>query len=466
MIKNIFGNANNRPAAPILPKRADGKTATEKKSTRGDPTALDAIDALAPYNSDQGRLLRRAMALIEEKNWEQALPLLQYLVDPRDPQGRRSKRSDSLFRSENGKWISVVSEANRLLSGFPSQWLKQLQLEVGAEAKRELSDAQTRGDIFVVAEIATRFFHTAAGQQAANLLGSYHFDRGEFERASYWFKQLMQVNAPLTKNRQWQVRGAFAFRRSGETAAVERVLGEVASVGKTLELGGRRVDLKIWLEKEAVPVSLTQPRLTDWPMFMGTAGHTGSAVGGDPLLLPRWTSPTTHRRPLEERISNLMQDLADQKRAILPAAFPLMIDGKVFFRTLRGVQVVDADSGKLMWETREGISAERLLSGEKPQQPQYAEQMIFVGGNFLSSGSAVNSGSQVDQQPLTSLLYRDGLNGILSSDGERLFVIEDHALLPTATSRNYGAWGGGATRNDPYRRDWSSNRISAYQLEG
>jgi outer membrane protein assembly factor BamB len=466
LIKNIFGNANNRPAAPILPKRAAGGVASEKKPTRGDPTALDAIDALAPYNPDQGRLLRRAMALIEEEKWEQALPLLQYLVDPRDPQGRRRERSDSLFRLEKEKWVSVVSEANRLLSGFPTEWLKQLQLEVGAEAKRELSDAQTRGDIFVIAEIATRFFHTTAGQQAANLLGSYHFDRGEFERASHWFKQLMQVNAPLTKNRHWQVRGAFAFRRSGETAAVERMLGEVASVGKTLDLGGVRLDPKVWLEKEAAPVTLITPRLTEWPMFMGTAGHTGSAVGGEPLLLPRWMSPTTHRRPLEERISILMQDLADQQRATLPAAFPLMIDGKVIFRTLRGVHVVDADSGKFLWETREGISAERLLSGEKPQQPQYSNQMMFAGGGMVwSSGSPVSSGLQVDQQPLTSLLYRDGLNGILSSDGERLFVIEDHAILPIVTSRNYSPFGSSTTRNDPYRRDWSSNRISAYQLD-
>ena len=81
--------------------------------------------------------------------------------------------------------------------------------------------------------------------------------------------------------------------------------------------------------------------------------------------------------------------------------------------------------------------------------------MFVQGGLVRTSGS---SGSQVDQQPLTSLLYRDGLNGILSSDGERLFVIEDHALLPTQVNRNYGAWGCSVTRNDPYRRDWSSNR--------
>jgi outer membrane protein assembly factor BamB len=471
LIKNIFGKSNNRPVAPIIPRRAGGKPANAKKPTRGDPTGLDAIDALAPYNPDQGRLLRRATVLIEEKNWKQALPLLKYLVDPRDPQGRRRERSDSLFRTEKGKWVSVVSKANRLLSGFPAEWLERLRLEVGAEAKQELLDAQSRGDIVAIAKIATRFFHTPAGQQAANLLGSYHFDRGEFERASHWFKQLMQVKAPLTKNRQWQVRGAFAFRRAGETAAGDRVLSEVASVGKTLDLGGMRIDPKSWLEKEASPVTLTPPRLTDWPIFMGTSSHTGSAVGGEPLLLPRWTSPTTHRRPLEERISILMEDLADQQRALLPATFPLMIDGKVIFRTLRGVQVVDADSGEFQWETRAGISAERLLSGEKPQQPQYREQMMWGGGfaggaMFGNFGSPGNSGSKVDQQPLTSLLYRDGLNGILSSDGERLFVIEDHAILPSAINRNYGAWGGNATRNDPYRRDWSSNRISAYQLEG
>jgi len=436
LIRNIFGNRNARPAVPLIPRRPGGTGKAEEagKSSKGDPKARDAIDALAPYNPDQGRLLRRATTLMNEKKWEQALPLLRYLVDPRTPQGRKVPGSDSLIRTEKDKWVSVVSEANRLLSRFPPELLDRMRLQIGAEAKQELLDAERNRDMSGIAEIATRYFHTPAGQQAANRLGSYHFDRGEFGMASRWFKQLMQMKAPAAKDPQWQMKAAFAFRRTGETEIANQVLSEVASAGRSIELGAGRIDPKSWLEKEPALTSLSQPRLEDWPMFMGTPGHRGLAVGGKPLLLPRWTYPTTYRRPLQERISMLMDDLADDKRATIPAVFPLMVEGKVMFRTLRGVQVVDATTGKSLWETQEGISAERILSGEKPGRSQYAQQQAMFAQQmiFTTRGMSSSSGSSVDQQPLTSLLYRDGLNGIISSDGDRLFVIENHALLPTA----------------------------------
>ena len=60
--------------------------------------------------------------------------------------------------------------------------------------------------------------------------------------------------------------------------------------------------------------------------------------------------------------------LQDQQRALILAAQPLVIDGKVLYRDLRGLRSVDLESGHTLWEGVEGISPERILGGLPSQQ--------------------------------------------------------------------------------------------------
>ncbi len=98
-------------------------------------------------------------------------------------------------------------------------------------------------------------------------------------------------------------------------------------------------------------------------MFYGSPRRTGVAVGGEPLLLPRWKIATTDRHPLRTQIEHLVEDLADHGTTPLPLSFPTMVAGKVVLRTLHGVQVVDAQTGRLLWQTEEFQSLEKLIAG-------------------------------------------------------------------------------------------------------
>ena len=137
-----------------------------------------------------------------------------------------------------------------------------------------------------------------------------------------------------------------------------------------------------------------------------------------------------------------------------------MINGRVAFRTLRGVAVADVESGRLLWESSEGISPERLLTGDSQAvQPSRNVRMRVVGRVVADYGA-----NQFDQHQLTGLLFRDGGYGLLSSDGRRLFAIEQSALMAQA---NYGYWWGGMdpSSQDAFGRDWASNQIVAFDLE-
>ncbi len=132
-----------------------------------------------------------------------------------------------------------------------------------------------------------------------------------------------------------------------------------------------------------------------------------------------------------------------------------MVDGKLIFRTLQGVRVADADTGAAIWETQDRISAEMLLSNENLHGAWgFRGRRVFAGFRGYTSQSFT-------QNPLANLLFEDANYGIISSDGQRLFVIEDLAFL-TKQPQQY--WGSTYETGDRFGQDWSSNKIVAYDL--
>ncbi|MEX2026323.1 MAG: hypothetical protein WEH44_03465, partial [Pirellulaceae bacterium] len=324
-----------------------------------------------------------------------------------------------------------------------------------------LQDAKAAGDLSKIVQVATRFFHTDAGYEAANHLAAFHFDRVEFALAVRWYGRLVAAQAPITKDPLWRMKAAFALHRGGRTdEAVELMKTLPSDVAAKLNLAGESIDPQTWLSHSGAIAVAQEPVLDDWPLFLGSPSRSGIVRGGEPLLLPRWSLPLTDTQSIRRQLDVLVQDLADQGRVGVPAWFPLMVDNKVIFRTMRGVQVVDARTGKSLWEAEERIAAEQLLSGEVStglHETRQRQVMWFRGGMVQEYGDNDDA-----SQPLINLLYRNGAYGILSSDGDQLFVLEEQALAtdPYASARmdNEGS------ESDPLRRDWSSNRIAAYDL--
>jgi len=385
---------------------------------------------------------------MEDENWALAMEILQYQLD---------RSGDASLILPDGSWTQVRSEADRLLGEFPEPALNSYRLQFGGSAQQLLQDAHAENDIAKVVEVANRYFHTLAGHEAANELGTFHFDRGEFGMAARWFARLANVGAEATVDPKWRIKAAFAFRQTGAHPASDSLIRDLkTSEDWQLELGGRPIDPAHWFDETGPLISSTAPVLDDWPLFLGTPSRTGTASGGEPVLVPRWSVPTTHSHAVIRQTEMLLEDLADQGVAAVPAFAPLMVRGKAIFRTLRGVQVVDVATGTPLWETEEDISPEVLLSGQRPQTRLNRRR----GGN---AGVVTSyTGGSGDRHPLTSLLFRNGTYGIIGCDEKRLFVIEDHALL---SRHQPGHRAMQQAINDPYRRNWASNRIRAYDIE-
>jgi outer membrane protein assembly factor BamB len=452
LFRQLLGRRN--APSPAADDRGDGADARESAGERHGPR--DSIDGRIPHNATQSKHLEQADQMMASGHWDQALEVLESVLAHSD---------HATMRTPDGRPGLVAWEANRLLGRLPAPQLEVYRLRHEAQA-RELDRAgRLAGNWDQVIDVATQFFHTETGQQAANSIGNFHFDRGEFGLASLWYGRLLESNPPWSRDPKWRLKVALTFRESGNAAASDELLRQIRADGTDgpIGVGGDSVKPDVFLRQlpgSDIPASAV---LDEWLQFQGNARRAATPAGGDPLLLSRWMHASTQNKHVIDQLDSLSQDLTDLGRAAIPVAIPLTIKDRIAFRTLRDVHVVDATTGKLLWETRPQLSEDALVAS-RPLPFDFEERWggfrRFRGGTWGSEFAGGEGGA--DGQPLTGLLFRDANFGLLASDGTRLFVIEDDAVIM------HGPGGSGfqpiADSPEGQRAMRPGNRLAAYDL--
>src|SRR5439155_11841873 len=119
-----------------------------------------------------------------------------------------------------GSWVRARSEANGLLGTMPPEGLEFYELQYGVEAKGLLEKAKSAADPALLADVSLRFFHTAAGIEATDLLGTYYLDRGQGLMAALRYGRLLQREGADKLPAFTLFKAAVAFRRAGDPAHV------------------------------------------------------------------------------------------------------------------------------------------------------------------------------------------------------------------------------------------------------
>ncbi len=472
LLRQVFGG---RPAAAKLrPPRPPGlRPANLKKPKKpkkpvgnGDPTARDRIDLLAPQDPRQAKLLRQAHDWLKAGQHARVLEAVSVLLNP--PAAAKFE-DDSLFHSQGGRWITVHDEANRMLGELPESFRATYRTRFGGEATKRLEEAEESGGESEMVEVADRFFHTAAGRQAANRLASRHVDRGRLGLAAFWLDRLLEAGDPVASAAPWRLKAAWVFHRVGQPERVKTLLDGLSNAGRLTLPGGREVDRDQWLGP-ARPAILPEPVLQDWPVFYGSPGRRGRADGGAPLLLSRWHRRMSHRHAVAAVVRELVEDLGDLGQSMIPAFVPLVVGNKAIFRTLRGIEVVDIDSGRVLWETRPDVAVESMMAGRRGGVSRngvmgggFVPQAVRFGGGVVGNVrfGAVNGAAM--NHPLTGLLFQHALHGIPSSDGRQVFLVQERMLLRGAPSSNrfggFNPFGGNGGKQPGH---W--NTLAAFDL--
>lgn len=408
-------------------------TKSDQSNDPADKRELDAYDKLVPLDPDTQADWSRAQKQAANGNWG---PVLQSIK-------RLNERSeDSLTVLEDGSVTSLRRAALRLLSKAPRDVRETFERTHRADGERLLKEALTEQSLDKLSEVATLFFWMEPGYVAADALATRLMDRGDTGIALTWFKQLWEAQASLVLRSNWQRKALIAARIVGDSA-FERLLAK--------ELGA---------DAHAELLSKFQPRqrqfvepISDWPMFLGSPQRNALARGGEPVDLQRWRTSTTSNTPLQNSIDNLFEHLTEHGLPAIPTAMPLLVDGKVVFRSFSGLEVLDAESGRLLWSLEDALSADAMLMDG-------SVAMAFGGPNgaALLQGNVRNSTGG----PLGQYLFQNSNHSLLSSDGRRLFVVDDNPLI--ALYQTSGRISARAAKSAAANR-LSANVLRAYDLE-
>ena len=381
-----------------------------------------------------------ARKLLEDERYSDAIRLLQNVLQRKTKVAPDEDRSaeDWFFRPQtsSAELRSLKAEVQQMLGRLPRKALEMYETQFGAEARHALEAARSTSDIERLAEVSWNYFHTAAGKEAAFLLGLHHFDRGRHMAAALVFHRLAQW--PEAAEAFQPALGLLLARCYIDANLPDKAIPVLVELrqrykGAPLEIGGKKVN---WFRDDAQAVAWLEglfgrgrpaEALSDdrWLLLGGDSTRNVATVGSAPLMNVRWQAFSEY--PSVDRVVAQLQSVRSQAYdALLPSAHPIAVDGTIVARTWRGLIAVDAETGKLLWEiASEGpwnsltaSSAGDLRAIEtllrQQERPGEVRTRTFDGNTAGTLATA-----------LMRRVFGDLTAGVISSDGRLVYSIED-----------------------------------------
>jgi outer membrane protein assembly factor BamB/tetratricopeptide (TPR) repeat protein len=420
------------------------------------------------------RKIKKLLQLAEEdsiknKAWSEAARLLQSILDnPQDVfvQVRRKGQDNQ----EKVRWVSAKTEANRLIGTMPAEGLETYEVEYGGRAGSLLAEARKKYDAHLLAEVAQRYFHTRAGAEATDLLGTYALDRGQPMDAALRYRRLFQRTNPDGLAPVTLFKAALAFHRTGDpTFAAEadrawKILA--AKVGRDgLTLGDETLalgDLRKELDRFGRPAVYAS---NNWTERGGNASRSARGQGSAPFLESKWRRSMLDEglssedekgdtQAAEERRQLILSTLRQQHyhpELMIPAFYPIATGGKVVYRSYRGITAINLQTGELIWSSFPTVaSLDGLLRSEGNRKQ---EVMTWIQ-------TYTHTGWQ-------NLIFENSMVGGLSTDNIRVYAVDDMAVPPHPSAVAMGPFGmaGGPAVSSALADVANHSRLVAFDLE-
>ena len=348
--------------------------------------------------------------------------------------------------------VGIRAEAERQLSRLSAAGLNVYESYVGATAERQLQSAVKSRNALAVADIARRYFYTKAGAQAELLWGIHLYDYGQPMAAAAAFERVKSHPHGSDHEPDLSFRLAASLAQAGYPQKAEQVFAKNALPRRGAEFiaGEQRYKPNAanpftangfvdWLSRA---IDKTAPQWTseDWPVFGGDPSRNRLVQGERPLLRARWSVETIARPEIQDALTTLSQAYADQRRAAVPGAHPIAVKDTVIARTPTGLLAVNLLDGKARWSVQfDSALEERLI-------------------NELKHGN-----NQLLYRELDERMWRDAASGRISSDGERVYAIDNSGQVGDALSQRMLFTQRGHRRLEPRWRD-DQNRLVAFDL--
>lgn len=363
----------------------------------GDASRLDEMDRRAPVEKGRQVAWQRATQAADQGDWPRMLEQIERMI------GRADKplAEDSMIRDPQDELNSSRLEAVRLLYRLPPEQRAARQRQTEGMAKELLAEALRSGAAAQLLHVAVHFAATAVGEEAADRLIALLVDRGEFALPLRWIQLLEEVKAGVTQSAVWSRRAELVRQMTESSAALP-------------------ADRKA-IREQFLP---TVPQaVSEWWLTGGNARRLSISPAVTPLLMERWRCATTTSRVMRERLEARQDELALLGTGTIPASQPLTLGSRIVLRTVRGIEVIDAATGNPVWVAEQNGSLEALFDERVSGSADVAVTDPFA--------ASVNDGQTSVIDPLSQFIYHNSAQNVLSSDGRRLFAMEDDPVFAT-----------------------------------
>ncbi len=434
-------------------------------AAQSDPN-LDLAGVSLPRNSRLESQLQAAQEYAQTKNWQEATSILQRLLElPEDVLVSRGWAS-----GENANLQSMVSirqEANRLVAGLPKEGKEFYQLNYGALAAAMLKEAKDKASAAILGDILRIYLHTQAGAEAANLLGTYQLDRGNYLSASLCFEKLIDREGIGAVASTALIRASLAFHLAGDLASRDKVYAQLRQRGlREVKVLGEAVNLDDWRGQVNSMARAPEAGVNDWLMVGGNPKRNASTQGGTAFLEPNWRKSTVRYEESKALLSPAIGIMHDRQNPLIPGMIPLsetvVHQGRtlplVIYRSNWGIHAVNSKTGELEWESQNEWSVDGMM---KPKLNDTARRRQAVQ-EWMDAFARVGG-------PRAGIALENTVTGTLSSDGVRVYGVNDLQVPPNSMGVSYGVpvdptVAAAGRHGTEIGEAISANRLRAYNL--
>lgn len=269
------------------------------------------------------------------KQWEQAFRSLEAFL---------AKKPSGLIEAPDGFHIAAQQRIWRAVAALPADGKNAYRLFYDGIAKKLLEEAHDKDELAGLNEIYASYFATSVGDVAANRLGEYYFEQGDWSKAADCWQSVLDYHPTSTIPRlELLTKAAIARLRAEQLDEFHRIARVVRErfAGETVVLGGKSVPAAAHLA--ALVNSQGQP-----------SAVTSAVQTPDDVTLPDANEPAWQLAFLSEvdrrTIGEVMQNFGGNPGLITELVPPSVADTRRVYVNLLGYHfAIDLMTGKLAW---------------------------------------------------------------------------------------------------------------------
>lgn len=294
------------------------------------------------------------------------------------------------------------AEVRRLIGSLPPEGRKAYEDQFGAEARRQLLEAVKSADLQLMQQVALRYSHTQAGLEALYLLAQDHMDHGRPREATACLAWTYESPDRDRYEPHLSLLMALGWQQSGDAAKAGEVLEalKMAQPNASWQVAGKTVAMfdsvdaaGSWLASSfALPQSQRIGQSEGWLTHRGTPSRDAQVAIDDPFMTARWRKPLLSEAG-QRSVERETQQYISNKITPLPMLFPVAVDNTILIRTGNGVRAYDWTTGNESW-------------------------------SYPSDDLGADAG-------IEDSVWRDAAFGSPSTDGQRIFLVQDQGTLPS-----------------------------------